>query len=302
MKKVILSLGLALLMAGSVGAVDVWNYEAWGGFDDTPGKTTIDPFPVPAFTDYLASGYEIGGILPARTLTWGTPLSDIGPYGGKSAAVVNWPDVANQYNPLLSEIKPDGVIRGSFSLGAGGISDYWLLAAITHINRTIAPLSQPPASWPSWGKSPLLYAFNIWQPGDTPGVDAPVFTGEFPDMDLLFWESLNSIPPGGSVNPPPLDPEYVGDPWTTISQTDDLFQVPLVNQTYIFSNLKMDTYGWFEAPNLTGDPKDYFWTQEALPDGSTFLASATVTIPEPSTWAFIILGLGALAARRFRKS
>ena len=129
-----------------------------------------------------------------------------------------------------------------------------------------------------------------------------LITGEFPDMDLLFWESLNSIPPGGTVNPPPLDPEYVGDPWTTISETDDLFQVPLVNQTYIFSNLKMDTYGWFEAPDLTGDPKDYFWTQEALPDGSTFLASATVTIPEPSTWAFIILGLGALAVRRFRKS
>lgn len=302
MKKILLSLGLVAVMASSAKAVDVYNYEAWGGFDDTPGNTTVDPFPLPVFSDYLAAGYEIGGILPARALQWGRPLTDEGPYGGKSAAVVNWPNVATEYAPELSEIKADGVVRGDFAIGAGGISEPFLLAAITHINRTIAAITSPPASWASWGKSPFLYAFNIWKPGDTPNVDPPVYTGEFPEMNLLFWESLNSVAPGGSVTPPALDPAYLGGPWTTVSQTDDLFQVPLVNQVYLFNNLRMETFGWFEAPNLTGTPQDYFWTEEALPNGSTFLSSATVTIPEPSTWAFILLGLGAVVARRFRKS
>lgn len=64
----------------------------------------------------------------------------------------------------------------------------------------------------------------------------------------------------------------------------------------------LSTSGWFEAPNLTGSSKEYFWTQEQAPNGSTFLASGVVTIvPEPSTWAFLILGLGAFGFRRFRK-
>lgn len=301
MKKIALLVVPALIIGISAHAVDVWQYEAWGGFDPDPTKTTVNPFPTPGFQDYLAAGYEIGGILPARSLTWGVPLGSEGPFNGKSGAIVNWPAVATQY-PDLDEIKSDGVIRGGFSLGVGGVSEPFLLAAITHINQPIQALTSPPTSWPSWGKSPFLYAFDIWKPGADTSVDAPVFSGEFPDQQLLFWESLNSINPGGTVNPPVLDPAYAGDPWTTISKTDDLFQVPLVNQTYLFSDLYMETFGWFEAPNLTGTPQDYFWTEEALQEGSTFLASATVTIPEPSTWAFIILGLGALAARRFRKS
>lgn len=301
------------MVAGALHA-QTYYYEAWGGFDTTVDPTT-DPFPAWAYQDNLTSpDYDINGNVIASTLTWGNPLGTAGPFDGKSGAIVNWPVLPSQYpSGELDGIQSDHVIRDQVTFvdavpGMGSQSEPFLLAAVTHINQPIEAITSPPTSWDSWGKAPFRYQFNMWN--NSTGAGAPAVEGALPDDDLLFWESLNSIGPGGTVTPPALDPAYTGDPWTTVSQTDDLFQVSIVDQDYLFPydptpewSVLLSTSGWFEAPNLTGQSTENFWTVEADPNGSTFVASGIITIvPEPSTWAFLILGLGVFGIRRFRKS
>jgi PEP-CTERM motif len=99
-----------------------------------------------------------------------------------------------------------------------------------------------------------------------------------------------------TATPTDIDFNFGGPADNFIVFQDHLFS----GQTYWCNDTTLGScfQGKSVVPILFSDPS----TQVAAASGSQIIASVSSTIPEPSTWALLLIGFGALACGAHRRS
>jgi hypothetical protein len=288
MKKTLVSTFIAgVFAAGSMGSAQAltFYFDAYGGWVD--GSASTNPFPDPIY-----SGQDIVGDGSVWSdLSWGTPQTTNGPYGGQSGARINEPGTYGAFAVDADYHVRDDVVVSS--------SDWQLLGLLKHYNEPIdewweASGDVSAGMTENFATANVRYFFDVYasEADRDAGTNriAQLTSEPFGDFLLAFQETHND---GTCPAPNPIG-----------SNCDDIFTFGPVGATDIFSYLG-ETYqvtlsGFWTGPDFT-TLSGAFYSGEG--ENSIGFVGVVTHVPEPASIALLGLGLlGLGASRRWRQT
>jgi hypothetical protein len=276
------SVGLSAALAPAAQALDTFTLH--GVFNGT----TTDPTTgtgTPVITDTVNAGPAGANILTANE-----PFTMTGVFD-PSNVVFNFFQGFNAYAPLSVTLAVGGVTYSVETYGQNSTTGF----TVALFDKTSIFSVEPD------GSTHVAAGFLQNPPADGAGIIAD-FTNSNPNFLVTNlvnadYSSTNYFGVGFGSGPCPYGP---GPGGTCLPQTpggpippNTVVPIPLDGGVY---SLTLGTYDLNNPANLglTGFPPGFF----VNPNDNLF--SATLTIPEPSTWALLLVGFAGLAAAGFR--
>lgn len=277
--------GALLVGAATSAHALTFYFDAYGGWVN--GTATTAPFPNPTF-----SGQNIMGDGTVWSdLSWGTPQTTAGPYGGQSGGRINEPGTYGAFTVAADYHVRDDLVVSS--------TDWQLLGLLKHYNEPInewweASGDRSAGMNANYAYADVRYFFDVYATAADRNAEtnriAQLSSIPFGDFNLSFQETHND---GACPAPNPIG-----------SNCDDIFTFGPANATQSFTYLG-ETYqtslaGFWTGPDFTNLSGAFYSGEGANSVG--FVGVVThVPVPEPATIALMGLGLAGIGFMAWRR-